>query len=413
MKKNWKGLLIKKPPTFFHERYNRAQIDRLLQNPPPSEICLRLLLQFKNISQILCKLSEKQIILFTDSMIPPGSLESQVSFMSKLADIFDKLAVQKLEEIKNNFINNHVNFHTTILIKFCKDVPKTHIFICSKILNLPKEDLFSFKSWISEFSQDSHKFQQLVQLLLFDTETLIKIRKYISGDSLENFLASDSFESLLNSPTFNIDSINFNDPTLWGSNDWTGIELNASGPQFTPVKPDPQPLTVSVDKQSAQIKENCNAATPVANGATPNVFGLRISKQPPQKLVYQRITKPYPMIMVECIDHEKEKNLYVDASLIRSDTEDEIKHSSLEGTRIVRVTGNFATFKKLKIMTTSQMQGTYFRLKFSLKRYNGKEFHDAGVSVISHPIEVFSHSQYITPKKGILLFFTILRSSFS
>ena len=115
------------------------------------------------------------------------------------------------------------------------------------------------------------------------------------------------------------------------------------------------------------------------------------------------------MVMLES-GQDTEKNLYVEATLIRSDNEDEIKNSALEGTKIVRISnGTFATFKKLKIMTTSQMQGTFFRIKFYLKRYNGKEFHNEGAFTISNPIEVFSHSQYITPKKEgryfLILFF--------
>jgi hypothetical protein len=42
----------------------------------------------------------------------------------------------------------------------------------------------------------------------------------------------------------------------------------------------------------------------------------------------------------------------------------------VDGNRIVRITnGVFAAFKKLKILSTSQQQGTLFRLRFTLKKY--------------------------------------------
>ena len=45
----------------------------------------------------------------------------------------------------------------------------------------------------------------------------------------------------------------------------------------------------------------------------------------------------------------------------------------VDGNRIVRITnGVFAAFKKLKILSTSQQQGTLFRLRFTLKKYGGR-----------------------------------------
>jgi hypothetical protein len=61
-----------------------------------------------------------------------------------------------------------------------------------------------------------------------------------------------------------------------------------------------------------------------------------------------------------------------------------------------------ATFKKLKILSTSQqLQGILFRLKFTLKKYAGSNFTaitTPNCDVVSHPVEVFSHSQYLNKK---------------
>lgn len=92
-------------------------------------------------------------------------------------------------------------------------------------------------------------------------------------------------------------------------------------------------------------------------------------------------------------------NLFVEASLIRSDSEQTLP-LCIEGTRIVRISGSIATFKKLKILSTSQQQGTLFRLKFTLKRYVGSVFEQVPTpSVLSNPIEVFSHTLYLTEKQ--------------
>lgn len=60
----------------------------------------------------------------------------------------------------------------------------------------------------------------------------------------------------------------------------------------------------------------------------------------------------------------------------------------------------FTAFKKLKILATSQQQGTTFRIMFQLKRYEESVFHTIpGVAVLSNPIEVYSHTYYLPNKR--------------
>jgi hypothetical protein len=99
---------------------------------------------------------------------------------------------------------------------------------------------------------------------------------------------------------------------------------------------------------------------------------------------------------------DNDANLFVEATLLRSDNETALPQC-LDGNRIVRITnGVFASFKKLKILSTSQQQGTLFRLRFTLKRYAGTQasFEDVpNCTIISNPIEVFSHTQYLNEKQ--------------
>jgi len=98
---------------------------------------------------------------------------------------------------------------------------------------------------------------------------------------------------------------------------------------------------------------------------------------------------------------EAQSNLFVEATLLRSDSDVEL-NQILDGSKVIRIsTGVFATFKKLKILSTTQQQGTLFRLKFQLKRYVGNVFEIIeGASVTSNPIEVFSHTQYLNERKN-------------
>lgn len=145
------------------------------------------------------------------------------------------------------------------------------------------------------------------------------------------------------------------------------------------------------------------AATPltIPLGLQPQLQ-LRIAKQPPAKTVYQRILKPFPAVMlVGAAPPESAATLFVEATLLRSDSDTELPQI-LDGNKTIRIsTGVFATFKRLKILSTSQQQGTLFRLRFTLKRYVGTVFEVLHSAVaLSNPIEVFSHTQYLTNKKG-------------
>jgi hypothetical protein len=126
-------------------------------------------------------------------------------------------------------------------------------------------------------------------------------------------------------------------------------------------------------------------------------------RQPPSRTVYQRILKPFPSVMLaggNASDQAANNNLFVEATLLRSDSDVELP-LCIEGNRIVRISnGVFATFKKLKILSTSQQQGTLFRIKFTLKRYIGNVFEQLPTGVvISNPIEVFSHTLYLSEKQ--------------
>jgi len=55
-----------------------------------------------------------------------------------------------------------------------------------------------------------------------------------------------------------------------------------------------------------------------------------------------------------------------------------------------------ASFKKLKILSTTQQIGSLVRIKFQLKKANEGTFVTVhGVHTISNPIEVFSHTYYL------------------
>ena len=126
-------------------------------------------------------------------------------------------------------------------------------------------------------------------------------------------------------------------------------------------------------------------------------FQLRIVVQPSPKTVYQRILRPNPSVLLE--GAPPGTNFFVEVTLCTNDTEEPL--SCLSGAAKTRISnGLFAQFKKLKITSTSQQLGSLLRLRFQLKTFNGTTFANVpGVVALSHPMEVFSHTHYLTNKK--------------
>jgi len=167
---------------------------------------------------------------------------------------------------------------------------------------------------------------------------------------------------------------------------------------YTPP-PIPTKEVTKVVKSNPKTKRKVKKEEKVAAQQFPNSsnFQIKIQKQPPPQTVYQRILKPYPVVMLLCPAHLQEQthNLFIECQLL-NDKNIELP-LCLDGTKTVRISpGVFATFKKLKISSTSQQQRTLFRLRLQLKRYVGNVFETIdGISIVSNPIEVFSHSYYL------------------
>jgi len=99
-----------------------------------------------------------------------------------------------------------------------------------------------------------------------------------------------------------------------------------------------------------------------SNSSYQNQWVLKVldKGQPPSQTVYQRILKPAPAVILlpPVQDTSQDLGFFVEASLIRSDNSSDLP-STLEGTKIIRIEpGKMASFKKLKILSTTQQIGS-------------------------------------------------------
>ena len=165
-------------------------------------------------------------------------------------------------------------------------------------------------------------------------------------------------------------------------------------------------------------------------------FVLEVVQQPPARTVYQKILRPFPAVRVlmpslsvqqqqqqqqqqhhVAVEDEGEEDgrssapsaaregagtaprLIVEVALVRESDGTDVS-ACLEGARAVPVADAVATFRKLKVLCTSQQQGSNLCLRFALLLGT-----DAGcrpcaacAAVTSAAIEVYSHTVYLSPE---------------
>lgn len=185
-----------------------------------------------------------------------------------------------------------------------------------------------------------------------------------------------------------------------------------------------------------------------ARDPSPPMLELHVTQQPPSEAVYQRILRPFPTITVCGPDAVCNMNsLFVEVSLLKQEDfhvqgvfenalstksgvqmEGEKKNLLIGGQLVQRSELGpqpdtlIVVFRKLKILTTTAQQvmnglsfwthicsqniqqgGAFFLLRFSLNRYVDNRFEAVPnvPSVISDPIEVFSHTLYLKGRNNV------------
>jgi len=132
-----------------------------------------------------------------------------------------------------------------------------------------------------------------------------------------------------------------------------------------------------------------------------DLYSLHIGQQPPCKIVYNRILKPFPAIMLkENNFFSNSSQLFVDVFLIKNNDINQVL-PYLEGKGPKPISNNnYCVFDKLKITSTSKSNKCQFRLLFQLIQFDGLQYNPVpNVHIVSNPIEVFSHSNYLKDEK--------------
>eukprot|EP00029_Vermamoeba_vermiformis_P004952 TRINITY_DN1586_c0_g1_i1.p1 TRINITY_DN1586_c0_g1~~TRINITY_DN1586_c0_g1_i1.p1 ORF type:complete len:595 (+),score=79.14 TRINITY_DN1586_c0_g1_i1:72-1856(+) len=450
------GKMFAEVPEYL-ETATPQQLQQIVRQPPADAVAFRLLLDLSQVQQILQNISYLQLLHLTNNMIPPGSPQQQLGFLSKIQEIFQLWSNETLERYNHTFQETPLHLERQQLMQLEPQIPFEMLHLLVEVLKLPVIELQAFKRWIESLPQNH--LILLVNLLQMEPAVLIEVKRRITvntedidpsqitgirdhtgqikfklqgpgSDALSDYQArTDPTQPRAKKQKINQLKISLTrEPTVVdeqmepmhesGAHSYvstpmghhTPLDLGIDEPAISDILPIDQHYIVEepsdsdmsgmpMSPESIMAVANTNTITTYHNQGH---FQLRIAKQPPPKTVYQRILKPFPAVMLLGSGvTEAQSNLFVEATLMRSDSDVEL-NQILDGSKVIRIsTGVFATFKKLKILSTSQQQGTLFRLKFQLKRYVGNVFEIIeGASVTTNPIEVFSHTQYLNERKN-------------
>jgi hypothetical protein len=264
-----------------------------------------------------------------------------------------------------------------------------------------------FEDFALDTRKDADPLLRMGLMHRSDSDPIAAVMKEI-GESSES--SNSEYQHGGNNNNKNNNNNGNNNNSNNNNNNFNGGEMNSSssggnggssGGSFVPARS--EAMEVEKNDDAFEMEGGDDDMLPPAMFQNPtaqdgnSAFQLRIVVQPSPKTVYQRILRPYPSVLLE--GAAPGTNFFVEVTLCTNDSEESL--SCLSGAGRLRISnGLFASFKKLKVTSTSQQIGSLLRLRFQLKSFNGATFADVpGVVVLSQPIEVFSHTHYLTNKK--------------
>jgi len=332
-----------------------TELQRALASPPSDAVSLKLLIALREVALILDELSYLQLLNLANYVPQMGASGSPFAFLTNLQELLRTWDDSDLNNLHTSISKAPLHLERKKLLAMEPNIPWEMLQLMADLLKLPLEELQNLRKLMGRLN--ARQLEILMRLLLLDSATLMELKRRVK------------------------------------------VTKELGPPQG---KGNPMLLaSKGLDPYSdAQVALQDSEETMIDNSILDSsMLSLRIATQPARKTVYQRILRPFPSIILIChstLPQKQPYTFFVEAALQRSDNKKTLP-CQLEGTRLVRVVnGVFATFKKLKIMSTSQQLSTKFILNFSLKIYRNNAFETIpGVEVVSNTIEVFSHTLYL------------------
>jgi hypothetical protein len=171
------------------QELSASQLQEIVNHPPNDAVSLRLLLDIREVSLLLQRISILQLLHLTNNVLPPGPIQTQVEFLGRLKGVFDGWDRAKLELYHNELAETPLYLESEKLFTLEPDVPWELIHLLIELLKLPIEQLYSFHDWITVLSHP--QLVILAKILQLDSAIILDIqRRLVPNIQLEIAMSS-------------------------------------------------------------------------------------------------------------------------------------------------------------------------------------------------------------------------------
>ncbi len=171
------GKMFAEVPSYL-ESATPQQLQQIVRQPPADAVAFRLLLDLSQVQQILQNISYLQLLHLTNNMIPPGSPQQQLGFLSKIQEIFQLWSNETLERYNHTFSETPLHLERQQLMQLEPQIPFELLHLLVEVLKLPVVELHAFKRWIESLPQNH--LILLVNLLQMEPAVLIEVKRRIT-----------------------------------------------------------------------------------------------------------------------------------------------------------------------------------------------------------------------------------------
>lgn len=193
------GKMFEDIPGFLHQHEQQPtnqQFLKLLVDPPSELITLRLLLNLRELQQLIQKMSYLQLLHLSNNILPPGPQSLQVEFMQKAQEIFQSWTQEVIQNHHHVLSETPLHMERQQLLQLEPQLPWELLHFIIELLKLPLEELLNFKEWMSKLPRK--QLIILVQLLQMEPSSLLELKQRMDSLSFASSIPQLSTNANVN-----------------------------------------------------------------------------------------------------------------------------------------------------------------------------------------------------------------------
>lgn len=166
--------LFKNVPGLLQNTSSEQRVEDLFKTEHPFSAECALLLEFRELQQVLQETTHLQLLHLTNNTIPPGPQNLQLEYLQKIQQQFHGWNEEKLKILNNLLMETPLHMERRVLIECEPSINWEILHFLIEMLKLPLGELFSFQRWISKLSRKHLIY--LVNLLSFNAPTILELK---------------------------------------------------------------------------------------------------------------------------------------------------------------------------------------------------------------------------------------------